>query len=592
MTMTAVDICNLALSRIGNSIPVVTITGTTTTNQEAVCKLLYPIVRDLVLRDAPWECAQKSATLAGAATGPQGWAYQYTYPSDCAKVLKVMGTASPRVDEPQPFEIIVVSGVRKICTNQAAAVARYTALITDPAEFDQTFINALAYYLASEVAMPLSASPDAAKASLAAYEAIKARVATEQLPETTITDNSSGANTLVGLCNASLLKVGHTKTISDTAENTNEARLFAIMYPKVRDAILRAVPWTFAHRKATLSAASTASAVLNWAYKYTVPADCLMARMLVVTAVDLHDPKERFEVLHDATAGTTLYTNVSSAVLSYTCKITDPLQFDALFTTALICLLAVNMGEAMGSDQNLIKAAQESYNLAVQQGLAQAAQEGFDSGPDGGAVAGTPEQVAIVNTAILRVGGKTITALTEPTPEGRAASQFYLPALDKVLRDLPWNFATRRVVLTDISATVLPATNWAFTYTYPSDCVAAREIVVEGLRLPRNFERIPFEVATAPNGDAVEKVIYTDLEEAELIYTTRMQTEGYFDADFSDALSWKLASELVVPLGKAPALLSYCEGQYRRVLSNAMARNLNEGFEGPEPDAELVTVRG
>ena len=167
MTMTAVDICNLALSRIGNSIPVVTITGTTSTNQEAVCKLLYPIVRDLVLRDAPWECAQKSAALAGSTTGPQGWALQYDYPSDCARVLKIMGTSSPRVDEPQPFEIINSGSARKIATNQASAVARYTMLVTDPSLFDHTFINALAYYLAAELAMPLSASPDAAKTALA-----------------------------------------------------------------------------------------------------------------------------------------------------------------------------------------------------------------------------------------------------------------------------------------------------------------------------------------------------------------------------------------------------------------------------------------
>ena len=156
--------------------------------------------------------------------------------------------------------------------------------------------------------------------------------------------------------------------------------------------------------------------------------------------------------------------------------------------------------------------------------------------------------VAICNMAIGRIGQSNfIDALSEASLQANVCNIFYETCRDMALVDGHWNFATGRVVLADLGT---PPTNWLYRYGLPTDCLSARYLVVPGLRTPLVKDRIPFDVAE--ENDA--RVLYTDQEEAELVYIKRQENPNLFSPQFNSALAWLLASNIAMPLSAAPAL--------------------------------------
>ena len=198
-------------------------------------------------------------------------------------------------------------------------------------------------------------------------------------------------------------------------------------------------------------------------------------------------------------------------------------------------------------------------------------------------------EVQICNLAISNLGISTLIAdLAEDSNEARTCSLWYAPTRDAVLEDFPWAFAKRRVTLAEDSGD--PATDWDYVYIYPSDCLKIRQLVLEGIRNPRNDQRVEFEVAY----DGTQRVIYTDLYQAEAIYTAQVTDPGIFHPLFVIAMSWALAAAV------APGLVGQMAGQsiaanmrrtYADILGQAAASSMREGFEGVEPECELLTVR-
>lgn len=193
--------------------------------------------------------------------------------------------------------------------------------------------------------------------------------------------------------------------------------------------------------------------------------------------------------------------------------------------------------------------------------------------------------VTICNIALARIGVSTfITSLSEASNEARVCSLFYEQTRDYVLRDFDWNFAEKRVVLADAGT---PPAEWAYKYTYPSDCLRARYIAVPCMRTVRNDQRIEFKVAN----ESGQKVIYTNQPAAELIYTYRVEDPTLFDSMFSSALSYKLASEIAMPLSVQADIGQAALKAYKDEVAVAAGHSMSESQEGPAPESEFVTVR-
>ena len=197
-----------------------------------------------------------------------------------------------------------------------------------------------------------------------------------------------------------------------------------------------------------------------------------------------------------------------------------------------------------------------------------------------------PSKVDVYNMAAARIGvfDNAIASATESSKIVRLLNFFYDGMVDYVLQDFPWRFAERRVALSSLGT---PPSNWAYRYAYPSDCVAARYIVYPGIRNIRADQMIPFQVGT----DGTAREIYCDLEDAELVYTSRVTDLNLWGSLAVSALAYRLASELAMPMSAKPDIADSALSGYYREVSRAAAAALNEGTPDQPPISEFIAIR-
>lgn len=158
-----VDICNLAMSRLGDSANISSIDPPEASPQAEYCAQFWPIARDSALEGYPWAFATKRATLAELTPETDAWVYAYAMPTNCLRVLSVQdseATSDLGVDTSLPtqqaFTIeTMASGSLAILTDQDQASARYIAKITDSTKYSPLFVDYVSWLLASHVAGPL-----------------------------------------------------------------------------------------------------------------------------------------------------------------------------------------------------------------------------------------------------------------------------------------------------------------------------------------------------------------------------------------------------------------------------------------------------
>lgn len=165
-----VQICNIALSRIGQNDPILSLTEQSKAAE--LCSLHYDACRDEVLRDFDWPFAEARVYLADIGTPPMNWAYRYRYPNDCLKArrITVPGTENPVADLRIPFQVMHATGGKAIVTNQAQAELVYTVKVEDTTYFDPLFVSALGWRLASELAIGLQVRPENFRAADQQYQ--------------------------------------------------------------------------------------------------------------------------------------------------------------------------------------------------------------------------------------------------------------------------------------------------------------------------------------------------------------------------------------------------------------------------------------
>lgn len=170
-----VNICNLALGNIRAG----TINSLDETSVQArQCKLRYPILRDQMLQDSPWQFAGSIRPLAVLTTTVFNWAYVYQYPSDCLRINRVIpdyeeinqdnrtsGLFYPYRDadvyKPSPvptveYKVFNVDGNKVIVSQFPNLRIDYRRRITDPTIFSLNFTMALSHLLAAELAVPIA----------------------------------------------------------------------------------------------------------------------------------------------------------------------------------------------------------------------------------------------------------------------------------------------------------------------------------------------------------------------------------------------------------------------------------------------------
>jgi len=220
-------------------------------------------------------------------------------------------------------------------------------------------------------------------------------------------------------------------------------------------------------------------------------------------------------------------------------------------------------------------------------------------------------RIEIFNRALGRIGVDQVIA--DPNvnnKQGSAYRLWYDYCVDQCLADFPWGFATTIIAAAQTAGDAMPG--WQYQYAYPVDCVAARQITdSNGARtvyysylndywcLPGQFQKLtkrptPWRVMTAKSGTSDQKVIVTDLPEAYLLYTRRITDPNQFDPGFIDAVSWRIAMEIVptfVGIPQGAQLAVTLGNQYRNALLTARAQSLNESGADEKPDPPSIAAR-
>lgn len=176
-----VDICNTALTHIGEAAVVTSIAPPDGSAQAQHCALYYPIARNCVLEAHAWSFATKRRPLQLVEeNNTTAWAYAYIRPADALRVLSIVPAGAsddysvpvPPVQDfrfgvPYPYvntsinsavvpvryaQGVLGDGTPVIYTNEPNAEIRYTALMRDVRAFSEEARLAISWYLASLLA--------------------------------------------------------------------------------------------------------------------------------------------------------------------------------------------------------------------------------------------------------------------------------------------------------------------------------------------------------------------------------------------------------------------------------------------------------
>lgn len=149
-----VDICNLALSHIGDSAIVQAINPPDGSTQAEKCQRFYPIARDNVIELFNWRFAlRRAVSLASVANSTGSWSYAFALPNDCLKPVAVLLPGEVDDTNTQDYTVETASdGSFVLYTNIEFPILRYLVKITDTTKLSPLCVSAIAWLLGSYLA--------------------------------------------------------------------------------------------------------------------------------------------------------------------------------------------------------------------------------------------------------------------------------------------------------------------------------------------------------------------------------------------------------------------------------------------------------
>lgn len=150
----------------------------------------------------------------------------------------------------------------------------------------------------------------------------------------------------VQIVNRALGKLG-ARRIDSLADDSANARAAKAAYTMVRDRLLRAHPWNFAIRRASIAADAEATSFggLN---QYRKPEDFLALLRGTEAGSARRERRRHWRVEGEFIVS----TEASPLEFRYIARITNPEQFDALFADYFALALAVELCDEISQDRN------------------------------------------------------------------------------------------------------------------------------------------------------------------------------------------------------------------------------------------------
>lgn len=262
--MTDVQICNLALARLGDA-KIVTLGDATA--QAQYCTLFYAQTVQELQTDLDWQFCRKLASVSADGTPPAfGYANRFALPADFLRVLRVNG-----IDEDENFSKWEIIGGYLHTSLTGPIELDYIANVTDTTLFPPVFIEILTAKLAAHLALPLTGSKELFAQMAEILSASIQRPSVVALTIAQAKDRAAAAISDDEICRQAILRIGTAEQLGPSAQGMLLAKS---LLPQVRDSLLVSGSWTWADKSVVLTADAIAPE-FKWKYRYALPADCL-----------------------------------------------------------------------------------------------------------------------------------------------------------------------------------------------------------------------------------------------------------------------------------------------------------------------------
>jgi hypothetical protein len=135
-------------------------------------------------------------------------------------------------------------------------------------------------------------------------------------------------------------------------------------------------------------------------------------------------------------------------------------------------------------------------------------------------------KVSICNSALIKLGANTITSLTEDSEEARKCNAIFEHVLDTLLQMHPWNFATYRATLAQLSET--PEYRYQYYFQLPTSPYCLQVL----------------EVYNKPEYKIEGRKLATDEDVVQIKYIGRVTDMNQLSPAFRECLAFYIARDL------------------------------------------------
>ena len=328
--MTDIDICNLALARLGDA-SIAALDGTTA--QAKYCNLFYAQTVEELQTEFDWQFCRKQVAFTSSAVPLSGYSYQNDQPNDFIRAIRL-----GNIDASENFGTWEIHG-SKIHTNLAATpaiplVLDYIALVDTESSFPAIFVEALSMKLAAVLAMPLTGSKELFTQCVQLYTATIQKPAFGNATEAYAPARTSAAPVSVAeICRRAILRVGS----ADLFKPHGEPMVIAqSLYESVRDSLLSDFQWSFARAQVSIVKDAVAPTT-GYSFRYAIPATS--KQIIRVNNIDDSENNAQWEVV-----GGFIHTNFATPIiLDHTATVTDVAKFPPIFVEILTASLAFKL---------------------------------------------------------------------------------------------------------------------------------------------------------------------------------------------------------------------------------------------------------
>lgn len=204
-------------------------------------------------------------------------------------------------------------------------------------------------------------------------------------------------------------------------------------------------------------------------------------------------------------------------------------------------------------------------------------------------MASSTTELDVINRALVKLGSKEITSLSDGSKQARIMGAAIDPVRDRFLRKNPWNCAIERVQLAANSTA--PAWGWATAYDLPADFIKLLNV-----QSSTTIASAQSDSKNTPNNIDYKleggQILCDETAALNIRYVSRETDITRWDPMMVEALASLLAYEACMAIANSRALKADLYQEYMDVCKEAKR---NDGWEDdmydfPEDDWILATL--